>query len=81
MCTVMATLPQDRVLIPTRDAARRLGCSMARLRQLAALGKDKGGVWSYKPTPTVLLFDRDEIAALAKATQKRGQPRKGFSEN
>lgn len=77
----MATLPQNRVLIPTRDAARKLGCSMARLRQLAALGPEKGGVWSFKPTPTVLFFDRDEITALARATQKRGQPRKGFSEN
>lgn len=77
----MATLPQDRVLIPTRDAAKKLGCSMARLRQLAALGPDHGGVWSTKPTPTVLLFDQAEISKLARATQKRGQPRKGFSAN
>jgi len=54
---------------------------MARLRQLAALGPDHGGVWSTKPTPTVLLFDHGEIAKLARATQKRGQPRKGFSAN
>ena len=54
---------------------------MARLRQLAAMGPENGGVWSTKPTPTVLLFDQDEIAKLAKAAQKRGQPRKGFSAN
>lgn len=77
----MATMPTNRRLIPTRDAAKRLGCSMARLRQLAALGPAKGGVWSFKPTPTVLFFDVDEISALARNTQRRGQPRKGFSEN
>lgn len=77
----MATMPTNRKLIPTRDAAKRLGCSMARLRQLAALGPGKGGLWSFKPTPTVLFFDSEEISELAKATQRRGQPRKGFSEN
>lgn len=77
----MATMPTNKKLIPTRDAAKRLGCSMARLRQLAALGPGKGGLWSFKPTPTVLFFDSEEIAALARATQRRGQPRKGFSEN
>jgi hypothetical protein len=79
--SAMATLPKGKSLIPTRDAARMLGCSMARLRQLAKLGRKNGGVWSHKPTSTVLLFDEDEIAGRAKQEQVRGQPRKGFSAN
>lgn len=77
----MAALPKGKSLIPTRDAARILGCSMARLRQLAKLGKKRGGVWSHKPTSTVLLFDEDEILRRSESQQVLGQPRKGFSAN
>lgn len=74
-------VPKGRVLIPTRDAAKILGCSMARLRQLAKLGQRKGGVWSTKPTATGLFFDEQEISRRAKLAQSRGQPKKGFSPN
>ena len=77
----MAPLPTGKTLIPTADAARILGVSMGRVRQLALVGPKKGGLTRYWAAPTALVFDEEEVRRLAKTKPKTGRPRGGFQAN
>ena len=73
----------QRVLIGTREAAKILGCSQPRVRQLVA----SGGVWS-QTVGTLLMLDRDdvkaraeELSALRLAGKARGPNPRGFRAN
>ncbi len=77
----MAALPTGKTLIPTADAAKILGVTMGRVRQLALLGPKKGGLTRYWAAPTALVFDEIEVRRLAKARPRTGRPRGGFQAN
>lgn len=77
----MASLPKGRTLIPTSDAARILGVSMGRVRQLVLLGPDNGGLRAWHAAPTALVLDEEEVKKFAKRTPKGGRPRGGFQAN
>ena len=73
-----------RKVCSCREAAKLLGCTMGRVRQLVVRKK----VWSEHVTERALVLDREEIARLAKnmatarATGKlRGTPPGGFVAN
>lgn len=74
-------LPEGKKLISTADAAKVLGVSMGRVRQLGLLGVKKGGLTRYWAAPTALVFDEAEVAKLAKAKPKAGRPKGGFKAN
>lgn len=74
-------LPEGKRLISTAEAAKALGVSMGRVRQLALLGPKKGGLTRYYAAPTALVFDEEEVKRLAKAKPKTGRPRGGFQAN
>lgn len=78
---MVVALPQGKKLISTAEAAKALGVSMGRVRQLALLGPKRGGLTRYYAAPTALVFDADEVAKLAKADRKTGRPRGGFKAN
>jgi hypothetical protein len=78
---MVMVLPEGKKLISTADAAKALGVSMGRVRQLALLGPKKGGLTRYYAAPTALVFDADEVAKLAKAKPKTGRPKGGFKAN
>ena len=78
MNTIMADLPKDRTLISTREAAEILGVSMGRIRQLALLPEDEGGLWNQHFTAGTLMFDKNQILKRAKAKAKTGRPKGGF---
>lgn len=74
-------LPPNRKLISTAEAAKVLGVTMGRVRQLAKLGPDDGGLLGYHAAPTALVFDEAEVKKLAKTRKKTGRPRGGFKAN
>lgn len=74
-------LPEGKKLISTAEAARILGVTMGRIRQLALLAPDEGGVQSWLATPTARVFDDKEIRERAKARRSTGRPRGGFKAN
>ena len=74
-------LPQNRRLIKTADAAKILGVTMGRVRQLALAGKRKGGLRGFEVTPRCLVFDEAEVLAFAESREKRGRPPGGFKPN
>lgn len=74
-------LPEGKKLISTADAAKKLGVSMGRVRQLALLGAKKGGLTRYWAAPTALVFDEAEVEKLVKAKPKTGRPKGGFKAN
>lgn len=63
-------LPVGRKLISTAEAAKILHVSMGRVRQLALLGKDKGGLQAWHAAPTALVFDEHDVRKFA--TRDRG---------
>lgn len=75
----MPDIPRDRTLISTREAAEILGVSMGRMRQLARLSEDEGGLWSHHVTASVLVFDKAQILKRAKSKPKTGRPKGGFT--
>jgi hypothetical protein len=79
--STVAALPTGKTLIPTADAAKILGVTMGRVRQLALLGPKKGGLTRYWAAPTALVFDEIEVRRLAKARPRTGRPRGGFQAN
>jgi excisionase family DNA binding protein len=73
----------QRVLIGTREAAKILGCSQPRVRQLVAAGS----VWS-ETVGTLLMLDGDEVksraaelSAMRQAGKARGPKPSGFRPN
>jgi hypothetical protein len=80
---MVVALPEGKKLISTADAAKVLGVSMGRVRQLGLLGINKGGLTRYWAAPTALVFDEAEVAKLAKAKHKTktGRPKGGFKAN
>lgn len=73
-----------RTLITCREAAKILGCTMGRVRQLV-----RGRIptlWSAKLGPRILVLDAAEVKRLAAARQKardagmaKGPPPGGFA--
>lgn len=78
---MVVALPEGKKLISTADAAKKLGVSMGRVRQLGLLGAKKGGLTRYWAAPTALVFDEAEVTKLAKAKPKTGRPKGGFKAN
>lgn len=78
---MVVALPEGKKLISTAEAAKRLGVSMGRIRQLGLLGAKKGGLTRYWAAPTALVFDEAEVDKIAKAKSKTGRPKGGFKAN
>ena len=77
----MAALPKNRTLIPTADAARILGVTMGRVRQLVLLGPKRGGLRAWHAAPTALVLDEEEVRRYAERKATTGRPRGGFQAN
>lgn len=67
-------LPTNRKLIGTREAAKILGLSMGRLRQLALDGE----VWSEHVAANARVFDEAEIRKRSKTARATGRKPGGF---
>jgi hypothetical protein len=78
---MVVALPEGKRLISTAEAAKILGVTMGRMRQLALLEPDQGGVQSWLAAPTARVFDEAEIRKRAKAKRKTGRPPGGFKAN
>lgn len=78
---MVVALPEGKKLIGTAEAAKILGVTMGRMRQLAQLEPDRGGVQSWLAAPTARVFDEAEIRKRAKAKRKTGRPPGGFKAN
>ena len=74
-------LPEGKKLISTAEAARILGVSMGRVRQLASLGLAGGGLESWLAAPTARVFDEAAVRKLARAKRTTGRPKGGFQAN
>lgn len=74
-------LPEGKKLIGTAEAAKILGVSMGRVRQLALLKTDDGGIQSWLAAPTARVFDEAEVRKRAKAKRKTGRKPGGFKAN
>ena len=71
---MIVALPTNRKMIGTRDAAKILGISMGRLRQLAIAGL----VWSDHAAANARVFDEAEIRKRSKLPRITGRKRGGF---
>jgi hypothetical protein len=78
---MVVALPEGKKLIGTAEAAKILGVTMGRMRQLALLEPEHGGVNSWLAAPTARVFDEAEIRKRAKAKRKTGRPPGGFKAN
>jgi hypothetical protein len=82
---MVLALPEGKKLISTAEAAKILGVSMGRVRQLAALDIKDGGLESWLAAPTARVFDEAAVRKLAKAKQAtgkaNGRPKGGFQAN
>jgi hypothetical protein len=78
---MVVALPEGKKLISTAEAAKILGVTMGRMRQLALLPADEGGLHSWLAAPTARVFDEAEIRRRAKAKRTTGRPRGGFKPN
>jgi hypothetical protein len=78
---MVVALPEGKRLISTAEAAKILGVTMGRMRQLALLEPDKGGLQSWLAAPTARVFDAEEIRKRAKAKRTTGRKRGGFKAN
>jgi len=81
---MVVALPVGKTLISTAEAAKLLGVSMGRVRQLGLLGAKQGGLTRYWAAPTALVFDEAEVKQRAKdrpKTGKTGRPAGGFARN
>ena len=65
-------LPTGKKLISTAEAAKILNVSMGRVRQLALLGAEKGGLDSWHAAPTALVFDEAEVRRFSKRDRGSG---------
>jgi len=74
-------LPEGKKLISTAEAAKILGVSMGRVRQLAGLDPADGGLESWLAAPTARVFDEAAVRKLAKAKKTTGRPKGGFQAN
>ena len=78
---ITVALPTGKKLISTAEAAKILNVSMGRVRQLALLGGDKGGLDSWHAAPTALVFDEAEVLRFAKRDRGAGGRPGKFSRN
>ena len=78
---ITVTHPTGKKLISTAEAAKILNVSMGRVRQLALLGGDKGGLDSWHAAPTALVFDEAEVLRFAKRDRGTGGRPGKFSRN
>lgn len=78
---MVVALPEGKKLIGTAEAAKILGVSMGRVRQLALLKPDDGGIQSWLAAPTARVFDEAEVRKRAKAKRKTGRKPGGFKAN
>ena len=74
-------LPEGKKLIGTAEAAKILGVSRGRVRQLALLEPGDGGIQSWLAAPTARVFDEAEVRKRAKAKRKTGRKPGGFKAN
>ena len=74
-------LPVGKKLISTAEAAKILNVSMGRVRQLALLGAENGGLESWHAAPTALVFDEAEVKKFAKRDRGIGGRPGKFSRN
>jgi len=75
------SLPADKKLVSTAEAAEILGVSMGRVRQLADIGPEKGGLSSWLAAATARVYDEAEVRARAARVRKTGRPAGGFKKN
>jgi hypothetical protein len=78
---MVVALPEGKKLISTAEAAKILGVSMGRVRQLAQIAAKDGGLHSWLAAPTARVFDEAEVRKLAKAKRITGRPKGGFQAN
>lgn len=78
---MVVALPEGKKLISTAEAAKILGVTMGRVRQLAALDPEDGGLESWLAAPTARVFDEAAVRKLAKAKRTTGRPKGGFQAN
>jgi hypothetical protein len=78
---MVVALPEGKKLISTAEAAKILGVTMGRMRQLAIAGPKKGGLHSWLAAPTARVFDEVEVKKRAGSTQKTGRKAGGFKAN
>lgn len=74
-------LPEGKKLISTAEAAKILGVTMGRVRQLATIEPENGGLDSWLAAPTARVFDEAQVRKLAKAKRTTGRPKGGFQAN
>lgn len=78
---MVVALPEGKKLISTAEAAKILGVSMGRVRQLSTVNVEDGGLDSWLATPTARVFDEAQVRKLARAKRTTGRPRGGFQAN
>jgi hypothetical protein len=78
---MVVALPEGKKLIGTAEAAKILGVSMGRVRQLALLEPGDGGIHSWLAAPTARVFDEAEVRKRAKVKRKTGRKPGGFKAN
>jgi phage terminase Nu1 subunit (DNA packaging protein) len=78
---MLLALPENKKLISTAEAAKILGVSMGRVRQLAQIPVSSGGLESWLAAPTARVFDEAAVRKLAKAKRVTGRPKGGFQAN
>lgn len=81
---MVVPLPEGKKLISTAEAAKILGVTMGRVRQLATIKPADGGLEGFQLNPRALVFDEAQVKKLAKAKQKggrTGRPPGGFKAN
>ena len=78
---MLLALPEGKKLISTAEAAKILGVSMGRVRQLAQIPTKDGGLESWLAAPTARVFDEAAVRRLAKTKRTTGRPKGGFQAN
>ena len=78
---MVLALPEGKKLISTAEAAKILGVSMGRVRQLAQIPAKDGGLDSWLAAPTARVFDEAAVRRLAKTKRTTGRPKGGFQAN
>jgi len=78
---MVLALPEGKKLISTAEAAKILGVSMGRVRQLAQIPAKDGGLESWLAAPTARVFDEVAVRRLAKTKRTTGRPKGGFQAN
>ena len=79
---MIVSLDAGTTWITTEEAAKALGLTMGRIRQLAMLGPRKGGLKAKRLTSRTLVFDKKDVEEFAaRPKPKLGRPRGGFKKN